>query len=83
MSEKKFDELDQKIIEESARLYAEILEEDEDLQELLMEAVADFQDELEWDVLFERTQAQLAKAIQRAEEEIAAGKSGPMDFGRL
>lgn len=52
MKEKKVDELDQKIIEESARLYAEILEGDEDLQELLMEAVADFQDELEWDVNF-------------------------------
>lgn len=66
MKEKKFDELDQKIIEESARLYAEILEEDEDLQELLMEAVADFQDELEWDTQFENTQDQLAKATERA-----------------
>ena len=83
MKEKKFEEVDQKILEESARLYAEILEEDEDLQELLMEAVADFQDELEWDALFERTQTQLAKATERAEEDIAAGKSEPMDFDRL
>lgn len=83
MNKMNVDKVDGQILEESARLYAEIYLEDADLQMLTEAAIADFQDELEWDALFENTQAQLATATQRAEEEIAAGKSEPMDFHRL
>ena len=47
------------------------------------ELIEEILDELYWDAQFRDSQAQLAKATQRAEEEIAAGKSNPMDFSRL
>ncbi|HLF87610.1 MAG TPA: hypothetical protein VI451_01575 [Anaerolineales bacterium] len=49
----------------------------------LREYIQELQDEMKWDALFRKTQDQLAKATERADEEIAAGKSEPMDFSRL
>ena len=41
------------------------------------------QDELRWDALFEKTQPQLIAAAKRAKQQIAAGRSKPMDFNEL
>ncbi len=49
----------------------------------LREHLADLQDEMQWDDLFRRTQAQLAAAAQRARQEIDAGQAQPMDYNRL
>lgn len=51
--------------------------------EHLREYLADLQDELEWDSLFEQTQPQLAAAARRAKQEIAQGRAQPMDYERL
>jgi hypothetical protein len=51
--------------------------------EHLREYLADLQDELQWDTLFERTQSQLAVAARRVKEEIAQGRAQPMDYDRL
>lgn len=48
--------------------------------EHLREYLADLQDELEWDNLFEQTQPQLAAAARRAKQEIAQGRAQPMDY---
>lgn len=45
--------------------------------------IADMQDEVEWDALFQKTEKQLVAAAQRAREEIAAGQAAPMDYDRL
>lgn len=55
----------------------------EQVVEHLREYLADLQDELEWDALFEKTQPQLAQAAQRAKKEIAEGRAEPMDYDRL
>lgn len=68
------DEINQEILEESARLYAEIYFEDGELQELTDGAIADFQDELEWDMLFENAKAQHDKVTERSKDNIMAGK---------
>lgn len=49
----------------------------------LREYIADLQDELRWDALFEKTQPKLIAAAQRAKQEIAAGQAEPMDYERL
>jgi predicted ATPase len=49
----------------------------------LREYIAELQDESEWDMLFARTQSQLAAAAQRAKKEIAKGRIEPMDDRRL
>jgi hypothetical protein len=41
------------------------------------------QDEQQWDNAFQRTQKELIAAAHRAKQEIAAGKSEPMDYSRL
>ena len=41
------------------------------------------QDELRWDIAFNNTQDQLIAAARRAKQEIAEGKSEPMDLDRL
>jgi hypothetical protein len=43
--------------------------------EHLREYLADLQDELQWDTLFQRTQPQLIAAAQRAKKEIAEGRA--------
>jgi hypothetical protein len=50
--------------------------------EHLREYLADLQDELQWDSLFERTQQRLVAAAKRAKEEIAEGQAKPMDYDR-
>ena len=51
--------------------------------EHLREYVAELQDELRWDIAFNNTQDQLIAAARRAKQEIAEGKSEPMDLDRL
>ncbi len=51
--------------------------------EHLHEYIADLQDELQWDTSFNRTQDQLVAAARRAKQEIAEGKTEPMDLDRL
>lgn len=55
----------------------------EQVVEHLREYLADLQDELEWDSLFERTQPQLVVVARRAKQEIAQGHAQPMDYERL
>jgi thymidylate kinase len=47
--------------------------------EHLREYLEDIQDELQWDEIFEKTQAQLVAAARRAKHEIAAGLAQPLD----
>lgn len=51
--------------------------------EHLREYLADLQDEMRWDNLFQKTQAQLIAAARRAKEEKAKGQAQPMDYNRL
>jgi len=51
--------------------------------EHLREYLADLQDELEWDRLFQRTQPQLVAAARRAKQEIAQGHAQPLDYDAL
>ena len=51
--------------------------------EHLRDYLEDLQDELLWDKQFAGTKKQLAAAAQRAKQEIAAGKSQPLDYDRL
>jgi len=49
----------------------------------LREYLADLQDELRWDSLFQRTQPQLIAAARRARQEIAEGHARPMAYEQL
>jgi len=49
----------------------------------LRDYLEDLQDELQWNILFKRTQPQLIAAARRARQEIAQGLAKPMDFDRL
>ena len=51
--------------------------------EHLREYLTDVQDEMRWDNLFQKTQAQLIAAARRAREEKAKGQAQPMDYSRL
>jgi hypothetical protein len=51
--------------------------------EHLREYLADLQDDAQWDMTFEKTQAQLSAAARRAKQEIAAGVAEPLDANRL
>jgi len=55
----------------------------EQVVEHLREYLADLQDELKWDNLFERTQSQLVVAARRAKQEMMQGRAQPMDYERL
>jgi hypothetical protein len=59
----------------------------DDLQERvaenIREFIADLEDERRWDASFERTQDNLVAAARQAKQEIAAGKSVPMDYEKL
>jgi len=55
----------------------------EQVVEHLREYLADLQDELKWDNLFERTQSQLVAAARRAKQEMMQGRAQPMDYERL
>jgi len=45
--------------------------------------IAEMQDEQQWDNAFQRTQKELIVAARHAKQEIAAGKSEPMEYSRL
>ena len=49
----------------------------------LRDHIADLQDEMRWDITFEKTQQQLITAARKAKREIAEGKSELMDYDRL
>ncbi len=49
----------------------------------LREYLADLEDEALWEEQFVRTEAQLIATVQRARQEISAGKAETMDFTRL
>ncbi|MYC76934.1 hypothetical protein F4X10_14310 [Candidatus Poribacteria bacterium] len=51
--------------------------------EHLREYIAELEDELRWEVSFNRTQEQLVAAARQAKQEIAEGKAEPMDLDRL
>ena len=51
--------------------------------EYLREYLADLQDEMRWDNLIQKSQAQLVAAAHRAREEKAKGQAQPMDYSRL
>jgi hypothetical protein len=59
----------------------------DDLQERvaenIREFIADLEDEKRWDASFKRTQDKLVAAARQAKQEIAAGKSAPMDYDKL
>jgi RNA binding exosome subunit len=59
----------------------------DDLQEKvvehLREYIAEMEDEKRWDNSFKRTQESLVAAARKAKQEIAAGKSAPMDYDQL
>jgi hypothetical protein len=51
--------------------------------EHLREYIEDLKDEAHWDAQFDKSQNKLAETARQAKEEIAAGKSAPMDFDKL
>jgi hypothetical protein len=51
--------------------------------EHLREYIAEMQDDIEWDIQFQRTQRQLVAAAQQAKQEIATGLAEPMDYNQL
>ena len=51
--------------------------------EHLREYIAELEDELRWEVSFNRTQEQLVAAARQAKQEIAEGKAEPRDLDRL
>lgn len=51
--------------------------------EHLRDYLEELQDELQWDILFKKTQPQLIAAARRAKEEMAQGLAKPMDYDRL
>ncbi len=55
----------------------------EQVVEHLRDCIADLQDELKWDSLFERTQSQLVAASRRADQGTAQGRAQPMDYDGL
>ncbi|MBD1846460.1 hypothetical protein H6F89_24145 [Cyanobacteria bacterium FACHB-63] len=59
----------------------------DDLQEKVVEHlrdyIADLEDEKRWDASFKRTQNNLVTAARKAKQEIAEGRSMPMDYEQL
>ena len=53
------------------------------LAEHLREYLADLEDDALWDETFAKSQSQLARMTRAANQQIAEGKSEPMDFNRL
>ncbi|MBP8251873.1 MAG: hypothetical protein KAX40_05880 [Herpetosiphon sp.] len=45
--------------------------------------LAELDDEVRWEQTFQQTQPQLIAAARRARQEIAEGKSKPMDYDQL
>jgi hypothetical protein len=55
----------------------------ERVSEHIREYIADLEDEERWDSSFQRSQTNLVAAARKAKQEIAEGKSVPMDYDRL
>ena len=51
--------------------------------EHLRDYIAEMQDEIQWDISFNKTQKQLIAAARRARQEIAAGDAEPLDYNQL
>ena len=51
--------------------------------EQLRNYIANLQDDLQWDILFQNSQIQLAKSAQYARKEIAKGNAESMDYDQL
>ncbi len=51
--------------------------------EHLREYIEDLRDEIHWDAQFDRHSTKLSETAGKAREEIAEGKSVPMDFEKL
>jgi hypothetical protein len=51
--------------------------------EHIREYIADLEDEKRWDDSFKRTQESLVATARKAKQEIAEGKSVPMDYEKL
>ncbi len=55
----------------------------ERVSEHIREYIADLDDEAKWDSSFQRSHSNLVTAARKAKQEIAEGKSVPMDYDRL
>jgi hypothetical protein len=55
----------------------------ERVSEHIREYIADLEDEVKWESSFQRTRPNLVAAARKAKQEIAEGKSVPMDYDRL
>jgi Arc/MetJ-type ribon-helix-helix transcriptional regulator len=55
----------------------------ERVSEHIREYIADLEDEERWNSSFQRSQTNLVAAARKAKQEIAEGKSIPMDYDRL
>jgi hypothetical protein len=55
----------------------------ERVSEHIREYIADLEDEERWDSSFQRYQPNLVAAARKAKQEIAEGKSAPMDYDNL
>jgi uncharacterized membrane protein len=49
----------------------------------ISEHFEDFEDEMLWDEQFQKTSSKLSEMAQKARNEIAEGKSEPMNFEKL
>lgn len=58
-------------------------EQQDRLAEHIREYIADLETEKRWETSLERSRDNLVAAARQAKQEIAAGKSQPMDFDRL
>jgi hypothetical protein len=55
----------------------------ERVSEHIREYIADLEDEEKWDSSFQRSHTNLVAAARKAKQEIAEGKSAPMDYDNL
>jgi hypothetical protein len=55
----------------------------ERVSEHIREYIADLEDEAKWESSIDRTRPNLVAAARQANQEIAEGKSVPMDYDRL
>ena len=55
----------------------------ERVSEHIREYIADLEDEAKWESSFQRSQTNLVAAARQAKQEIAEGKSVPMDYDSL
>ncbi|HEY9799627.1 MAG TPA: hypothetical protein V6D25_04655 [Leptolyngbyaceae cyanobacterium] len=69
-----------KVVKMMESLSVEIQEQ---IAEHLQEYISDLQDEAQWEKSFQKTQAKLVAAARHARQEIAQGKSVPMDYEQL